>query len=263
MTTITDSTNECSQKCECSIFDNISYFKPGTSSDYLTLIPSDVSSKVLSFQGINYSCSSIDVYVGAKNKYTNPVDGELVVVCKTEGGELLYVCIPISTSGKNTGASILEDIVEDYSKKQLIDFSLLDLISLNTECYTYTAIGDAVVIAFDSGYAIFIEENTTLDSLKKFTKTPSYSLAKISALSEITLNNKGITNGGTTDDIYIDCSPTDNDSNASPILVEKKRSKFSLDGILGSSKDIGIYLVYAFFFIAVLFAVNYLFKLIK
>ena len=300
-------TNYCSSKCSCTIYDNISYFSAGNSSGYLSLTPVDTTSKVLTYQGINYTCANIDILSTSINQYTTTsssaspsiTEGEMMIYFESQGGggNVLIVTIPLSTTGNSFGAAKLQSIIAIASSSlnsttqtyvnSIPEFSLLDFIPLNSPFYTYTTSSPAaIVIAFSTTNAIYIASQTQSQifnlqseeiqsSLDYYVCYTYYivgnAIAGTSPNSnsqgvDMIENSSGISNGGITDDIYIDCSPTDDANpdgeNTTTTTTTASASSTTKPSSVNSSvvfSEMGVYLLYGLGVMLLLFLIHFLF----
>jgi len=207
----------CNYKCAFS-FDYPTSSCTATNYGNTILLSCTDSTSPVIFNKNKYSVWGCYLYSPSLHLYNNvQADAELCIMhTPTEGGEWLYVCIPISTNGSSNNASnTISEIVQSVANgapsqgenvsQGIADFTLNDFIPLK-EFYNYSQNGVDFVV-FGSQNAIYISQ-TDLNSLQKVIKPVTG--VTFSSGPELFLNADGPTKGtgATSDDIYIDCQPT-------------------------------------------------------
>ena len=207
----------CNYKCAMSFDYPVSSCSATNSGNYLTLSYPNSTSPVM-FNKNKYNLAESFIYSPSLHSYNNmQADAEICIAhTPSEGGNQLYICIPISTNGTSNNASnILSEIIQAVSKgapsqggsvsQGINDFTLNDFIPMK-EFYNYSASGRNFV-AFGAQNAIYVSQSN-LTALKKLIQ-PFSGVAFPSGPS-LFLNPDGPTKGAgvTSDNIYIDCQPT-------------------------------------------------------
>ena len=166
------------------------------------------------FNTTKYKVSSCQICCPSVHKYNgNRADAELLIIHQPiSGGKMLFVWIPISLQGINTTATrIISDIIlavsngapsKGQNTNKINEFTL-DSIIPSKPFYNYST-NDTENIVFDINNAIGIQQ-MTFDKLKNVIKPP---INTINAGPELFINVKGPSNVSS-NDIYIDCQPTD------------------------------------------------------
>jgi carbonic anhydrase len=223
----------CNYKCALSFDYPVSSCTATNSGNYVTLSFTDSTSPVM-FNKNKYNLSESFIYSPSLHSYNNmQADAEIcIALTPTEGGNQLYICIPISTNGTSNNASnILSEIIQAVANgapsqggsvsQGINDFTLNDFIPIR-EFYNYTSIdGRTDFIAFGSQNAVYISQSN-LTSLQKVIK-PVDGIAFPSGPS-LFLNPDGPTKGDgiTSDNIYIDCQPTNSSEEETNEVVDLK-----------------------------------------
>jgi hypothetical protein len=211
------------------------------------------------------------LYSPSLQLYNNQqADGELMLLHQpTTGGKSLYVCIPLSLNGNSNSASNkISEIINAVSKgapsqggsvnQGITDFTLNDFIPLK-EFYSYDN-KESHFVAFGSQNAIYISQNN-LNLLKKLIKP--YNGNAFPGGYSLFVNSKGPTKGtpATSNDIYIDCQPTNaSEEETNEVVNIKSETKFDLNNIL--SNPYFLFFLFALIFIILIVGVykgvNYL-----
>ena len=213
----------------------------------------------------NYNVSSISIYSPSLHNYNNTkVDGEVVIRhTPVNGGNPLYVIIPLSTGGLTTTASqVVSRVVNAAGKsapsagkntnKGVGEFTLNKFIPMK-QFYSYTT-NKMNCIVFDSSNAIGINKED-LTIFKKIVKAaPSNPFAVLaSAPTPLFVNTKGPSNSlSGENDIYIDCQPTDQ------VKETVTRNKKSVNDV-GNQET----LMYFAYFVVFMFLIFVLYSMMK
>ena len=198
----------------------------------------------------SYNVSSITLYSPSLHKYNSATaNGEVVIRhSPVNGGNPLYVVIPLSTGGLTTGGSqVVSRVINAASKsapsagkntnKGVGEFSLNSFIPMK-QFYSYTT-SKLDCIVFDISNAIGISTDDLSIFKKIITAAPSNPFTQSTSLF---INTKGPTNSitGGGSDIYIDCQPTDQ------VMGTVTKDKKSIND-LGPQENL-MYLVYVVVF---------------
>ena len=231
------------------------------------------STASVNFNNAKYNIQACYLYSPSLQLYNNQnADGELMIAHQPiSGGKTLYICIPLSTNGLSGSASNkISEIVDAVSKgapsqgestsQGISDFTLNDFIPLK-EFYSYST-SDEDVVSFGMQNSIYISQ-TTLSSLQKII-TPFKGNAFPSGPS-LFLNSKGPIKGtpATSDEIYIDCQPTNSsDEETNEVVDFKNKSATIYDISTFFSNPIFLLFLFAFIFIILIMIIykglNYL-----
>jgi carbonic anhydrase len=220
-----------------------------------------------------YDVTSCYILSPSLHLYNNLVaSGEFIIVhTPSSGGNSLYVCIPISTNGVSSSASnTLSQIimaVDSSAPSQgetvtqgIDDFTLNEFIP-NKPFYSYST--DTMdVIAFGIQTAIFISQ----ENLAIIHQCISSSIGNIfPSDAELFISTKNPTLGSkaTSNEIYIDCQPT-NQSEEQVNTVELKQpityTPISLKGIIKS--PIFIIVISSLLFVVIIVIIQKLISLL-
>ena len=260
----------CTYKCDYSFDYPVSGCTATNNGNYLSLSFTDSTSSV-TFNNTKYSISSCYLYSPSLQLYNNQrADGELMLLHQpTTGGKSLYVCIPLSLNGNSNSASNkISEIINAVSKgapsqggstnQGISDFTLNDFIPLK-EFYSYDN-KNSHFVAFGSQNAVYISQNN-LTLLKKIIKP--YSGNAFPNGYSLFVNSKGPTKGkaATSNDIYIDCQPTNSSEEETNEVVNiKSETRFDLNNIL--SNPYFLFFLFSLIFIILIVSVykgvNYL-----
>jgi len=219
----------CNYKCALS-FDYPVSSCTATNYGNIILLSSTISTSPVTFNKNKYNVAGSYIYSPSLHSYNNmQADAELFIIhSPIEGGKQLIICIPISTNGTSNNASnIIGKIVQAVSNgapsqggsvsQGIEDFTLNDFIPMK-EFYNYST-PTTDFIAFGSQNAIYIS-SSNLASLKKVIK-PVDGVVVPSGPS-LFLNPDGPGNGATSDNIYIDCQPTNSSEEEINEVVDLK-----------------------------------------
>jgi len=221
----------CNYKCAISFDFPVSSCTATNSGNYVTLSFTDSTSPVI-FNKNRYNIAETFIYSPSLHSYNNmPADAEIcIALTPTEGGKQLYACIPISRNGTSNNASnVLSEIIQAVSKgapsqggsvsQGINDFTLNDFIPIK-EFYNYSASGTDFV-AFGLQNSIYISQSN-LTALQKLIQ-PFNGVAFPSGPS-LFLNSDGPNKGAgvTSDNIYIDCQPTNSSEDETNEVVNLK-----------------------------------------
>jgi carbonic anhydrase len=166
------------------------------------------------FNTTKYSVASCQICCPSVHKYNgNRTDAELLIIHRPiNGGKMLFVWIPISLQGINTTATkIISDIIlavsngapsQGQNTNKISEFTL-DNVVPSKPFYNYSTM-DTENIVFDINNAIGIQK-MVFDKLKNVISPPMNS---VNAGPELFINTNGPSNVSS-NDIYIDCQPTD------------------------------------------------------
>ena len=170
----------CNYKCALSFDYPVSSCTATNSGNYVTLSYSNSTSPV-TFNKNKYNLAESFIYSPSLHSYNNmQTDAEICIShTPTEGGNKLYICIPISTNGTSNNASnILSEIIQAVANgapsqggsvsQGINDFTLNDFIPMK-EFYNYST-SNTDFIAFGSQNAIYISQSN-LTSLQKVIKS--------------------------------------------------------------------------------------------
>ena len=212
----------------------------------------------------SYNVSSITLYSPSLHKYNSATaNGEVVIRhSPVNGGNPLYVVIPLSTGGLTTGGSqVVSRVINAASKsapsagkntnKGVGEFSLNSFIPMK-QFYSYTT-SKLDCIVFDISNAIGISTDDLSIFKKIITAAPSNPFTQSTSLF---INTKGPTNSitGGGSDIYIDCQPTDQ------VMGTVTKDKKSIND-LGTQENL-MYLVYVVVFMFLIFILYFTMKYI-
>ena len=193
----------------------------------------------------NYYVSKINIYSPSLHKFNdNYLPAELVIEHAPEnGGDLLYVCIPIVTSTNSSDASnIITDIIQSIATNApaMNESTNLNLSNFNLNyivpkkpffSYTGTAGLTGQVIVFAKNNAIPLN-NTILNKLSKIIKPYPITING----GDLFLNTKGPNSTKLTKQgIYISCQPTGSSKEEINVSYSKKNVDYDLSSILNSS----------------------------
>jgi carbonic anhydrase len=207
----------CNYKCAFGFDYPVSSCSATNSGNSLMMSYTDSTSPVR-FNQTKYSVTSWYIYSPSLHLFNNnKANGEIVIMhTPTAGGSPLVVCIPLSISGTSGQAStIVSEIIDavikgapsqgETTNQGINDFTLNDFIPMKS-FYNYSSDNQDFVV-FGTEGAIFISQ-TDLDSLNTVIK-PVDSIVYPS-VSDLFLNSNGPIKGEgiTSNDIYIDCQPT-------------------------------------------------------
>jgi len=258
----------CNYKCALSFDYPVSSCTATNSGNYLTLSFTNSTSPV-TFNKIKYNLAESFIYSPSLHSFNNmQADAEICIAhTPTEGGNQLYICIPISTNGTSNNASnILSEIIQAVSNgapsqggsvtQGINDFTLNDFIAMK-EFYSYSASG-VDFVAFGAQNAIFISQDN-LNALQKLIK-PFSGVAFPSGPS-LFLNTDGPTKGPgvTSDNIYIDCQPTNaSEEETNEVVNLKANTSYdvgtSFTDIL--SNPIVLMILFAFVFVIIIMLIH-------
>jgi carbonic anhydrase len=252
----------CNYKCALSFDYPVSSCTATNSGNYVTLSYTNSTSPV-TFNKNKYNLAESFIYSPSLHSYNNmQADSELcIALTPTEGGNQLYICIPISTNGTSNNASnILSEIIQALANgapsqggsvsQGINDFTLNDFIPMK-EFYNYSA-GGIDFIAFGAQNAIYISQSN-LTSLQKVIQ-PFSGIAFPSGPS-LFLNPDGPTKGAgvTSDNIYIDCQPTNaSDEETNEVVGLKANANYDVGTTFTDILLNPIFLMFLFAFVFVI-----------
>lgn len=216
------------------------------------------SSPVL-YNSRSYNVSSINIYSPSLHLYNNTVtDGEVVIRhVPVNGGNPLYVIIPLSTTGVTTKATrFISQVILAASKsapsagnntnKGVTNFTLNDFVPMKPFFSYTTSQMDCIVFDLSNAIGISVAD---LNMYKKIITTPPTNPFMVS--TSLFTNPKGPrTMGGS--DIYIDCQPTDQ------VVEEVTKEKTTVDDT--TSDQNVMYILYGLAFILLIVVFYYIFK---
>jgi len=221
----------CNYKCALSFDYPVSSCTATNSGNYVTLSFTDSTSPVI-FNKNKYNLAESFIYSPSLHSYNNmQADAEIFIThTPTEGGNQLYICIPISTNGTSNNAStVLSELIQAMSNgapsqggsvnQGINDFTLNDFIPMK-EFYNYSA-SSADYIVFGAQNAIYISQSN-LSALQKLIQP--FSGVALPSGPSLFLNPDGPTKGAgvTSDNIYIDCQPTNSSEEETNEVVDLK-----------------------------------------
>jgi len=254
----------CTYKCDFSFEYPITSCTATNNGNYLSLSQIESSSSV-TFNNSKCNVSACYLYSPSVQLYNGQnVDGELMIVHQeANGGKTLYVCIPLSTNGTSNAASNkISEIIDAVSKgapaqggsvrQGISDFTLNDFIPMK-EFYNYST-SKIDVIAFSSQNAIYISQKSA-SLLKKLIKP--YSGNAFPAGEKLFVNKTGPIKGksATSNDIYIDCQPTNSSEDETNEVVNiKSETIFDTNNIF--SNPIFMFLLFSLIFIIIIVGIN-------
>ena len=207
----------CTYKCDLKFNYPVKSCTATNAGNYLNISCSDSASPV-TFNNTKYNIAACYLYSPSLQLYNNQqTNGELMLMHNpVAGGKTLYVCIPLATNGTSgNAANTISQIIEAVSKgapsqggsvnQGITDFTLNDFIPLK-EFYSYET-QNAYFVAFGIQNAIYISQKS-LDSLQKLIKP--FGGMPFPSGPKLFVNKKGPIKGDaiTSNDIYIDCQPT-------------------------------------------------------
>jgi carbonic anhydrase len=246
----------CNYKCEFSFDYPISGCTVTNNGNYLMLSFNNLTASV-TFNNSKYNISSCYLYSPSLQLYNNQnANGEIMLLHQpTNGGKNLYVCIPLSVNGNsNNGSNKISEIIDSVSKgapsqggstsQGISEFSLNDFIPMK-EFYSYSN-NNIDVVAFGLQNAISISQNK-LDLLKKIIKP--YSGLAFPSGPKLFSNTKGPTKGkpATSNDIYIDCQPTNSsEDEINEVVNIKSEKRFDINNLLSNQFVVSFLLIFIF-----------------
>jgi carbonic anhydrase len=234
------STKNISGKCDLKCSYSFNY--PSTNliiknNEYMiTLTPENQMPGVV-FNESQYTVSAINIYSPSLHKFNDSKASAEIQIehIPVNGGNNLYVCIPIIKSSDTTNASnIVGSIITQTAKKapgkneslrlNLDDFTLQNVIP-KAGFYNYTGTGDnkGEYIVYGMNNAIPVNERI-LTVLSKIIKPYNINIYGDSLFYNASGPNSTLKQQG----IYISCQPTGSSKESTNILNEKKMST-SLD----------------------------------
>lgn len=217
--------NDCKNKCDLSFKYPISTCIATNKITSIGIKYDNTGNPPVTFNNKKYNVSGSGVY--SDLEIFSPslhlfngayLDGELVITHEPEnGGQTLYICIPVSSSGVIVPASsMLTDIINAVSKNapnawqkttvNLPNFSLQNVVP-NKPFYSFTDTNKNNIVVYGSEYAIGLNSSvvSTLKNLIE-SSTGKYDTGLFVGNSEIYINSSG-PNNIQDDQIYIDCKP--------------------------------------------------------
>jgi carbonic anhydrase len=207
----------CNFKCAFSFNYPVSTCTATNGGNYISLSCPDSTSPV-TFNNTKYQLTGCYIYSPSLHLYNNvQANAEIIIMhSPTGGGQNLLVCIPVSINGTSgTASTTLGQIITTMAtgapsqgesiSQGINDFTLNEFIPMQ-EYYNYTS-NSQDFVAFGLQGAIYISQ-ANLTSLQQII-SPVTTVIFPSA-SELFINYDGPTkgNGVSSDDIYIDCQPT-------------------------------------------------------
>jgi len=259
----------CTYKCDLTFNYPVKSCTATNGGNYLNISCSDSASPV-TFNNTKYNIAACYLYSPSLQLYNNQqANGELMLMHNpASGGKTLYVCIPLATNGTSGNASNkISEIIDAVAKgapsqgnstnQGITDFTLNEFIPLK-EFYSYET-QNAYFVVFGIQNAIYISQKS-LASLQKIIKpfggTPFPSGPKLF------INKKGPIKGNysvTSNDIYIDCQPTNSSEEEKNEVVNiKANTKYDVGSSMSNIlfNPIFLLLLFAFVFIILIVGIN-------
>jgi carbonic anhydrase len=198
----------------------------------------------VTFNNIKYNVGQIMLVSPSAHLFNNTLASAEIIITHipVTGGNKLYVCIPISTSGASTKASqIITEIIiaistgapsqGERTNQGITEFSLNTVVPM-TEFYTYnnnTANLDVIVFGLKDAISISEDTQAKLNAIiQPYTNTLFLSGPLLF------LNPDGPTSGtGGDGEIYIDCNPTGSSDEEVDVTYDnvKPVTKFDLGNL--------------------------------
>jgi len=220
----------------------------------------------VTYNNVKYNVGQIMIISPSAHLFNNtPTSAEIIITHEpVNGGNKLYVCIPISTSGASTKASqIITEIIiavstgapsqGERTNQGISEFSLNTIVPMD-EFYTYNNDNSNLdVIAYGLKNAISISEDTLTKLtaiIQPFTNTLFHSGPLLF------FNPDGPTSGtGGDGEIYIDCNPTGNSEEDVDVTYDnvKPATKFDLGNLF--SNPIFMLILSSIFFVIIILLV--------
>jgi carbonic anhydrase len=260
---------KCTYKCNFAFNYPVSTCTATNNGNYLSLSCNDSASPV-TFGNNKYNVSACYLYSPSLQLYNNQsANAELMIMhYPSAGGKTFYVFIPITTNGTSGNASNkISEIIDAVSKgapsqgnstnQGISDFTLNDFIPMK-EFYNYEN-QNANIVAFGIQNAIYISQKS-LSSLQKLIKP--YNGIPFPSGPKLFLNSKGPTKGLNStgsNDIYIDCQPTNSSEEESNEVVNiKAPTTYDTGKTIYSIifNPIFLLLLFAFVFIILIVGIN-------
>jgi carbonic anhydrase len=255
----------CTYKCNLTFNYPVKSCTATNSGNYLNISCGDSDSSV-KFNNTKYNIAACYLYSPSLQLYNNQqTSGELMLMHNPiAGGKTLYVCIPLATNGTSGNASnIVSEIIDAVAKgapsqggsvnQGINDFTANDFIPLK-EFYSYET-QNAHFVAFGMQNAIYISQKN-LNSLQKIIKP--FGGIPFPSGPKLFVNKKGPIKGDgiTSNDIYIDCQPTDSSEEETNEVVNIKAN---------TNYDVGSSMANIFYnpiFLLILFAIVFIILLV-
>jgi len=217
----------------------------------------------------NYYVSKIILYAPSLHKFDdNLVNAELVIEHSPEiGGDLLYVCIPITSSTNSSDASnmitsVIQNVatnapgVNETTNLNLSSFNLNNIIP-SKPFFSYSGTQGLLgqIIVFGAMNAIPLNSQV-LTSLTKIIKPYPITIGG----GDVFFNSKGPnTSKNTANGIYISCQPTGSSEEDTEVTTNKNPTNFDLNSMLNDPTTFLIIqiIVACVLFIILFFALNF------
>lgn len=198
---------------------------------YLSLTHERSYPAPVKYNDFDFNVDEIRMYSPSLHSYNgNKTDAELIIRHSSINGGLLFVCIPVvKTEQTNNSTAFFEHIISNanlYAKTDDESTVIKQPMNLNifvptTKYYSYNGTlpyppctGDHSFVVFSKNdkNAFTMINTTSLIALKKIILETNFPVKTGDFFVNTEGANDNITNT-TTDDIYIDCSPVDDDGN--------------------------------------------------
>ena len=264
-----DISGVCNLKCSYSY--NYPITTP-TITNYSThLVASYINSTTssVSFNDEPYNIADICIFSPSLHTYNNTLtNGEIVIThAPVNGGNVLFVCIPISETGVTSNATnILSNIVNivsttaptqgESATQGINEFTPNDLIP-KFNFYSYTS-SSYSCICFGLQQAIYIS-SANLQLLQQVIQQDTSTQFPSGPALYSSLNIPKILGGPSGSDIYIDCQPTNSsDEDTNEVVAQKSSSNSDIGLSLSSITSNPIFLLFvsSIIFIIIIFALN-------
>lgn len=255
----------CAYKCDFSFDYPVSNFTATNNGTYLTLSLSDLTSPV-TFNNNKYTVSECYLFSPSVHLYNNKAESAEFIISHnpTTGGKTLNLCIPLSTNGTSGAASNkISEIIKSIAKgapsqgnsasQGISDFTINDFIPMNE--FYYCSTDDSDVLSFGVQSSIYISQDD-LSSLQSLIKPFTGGAQMFPSGSKLFVNKTGPKKGtsATSDDIYIDCKPTNySEELTNEVVATKYDVGLSLSNIM--SNPIFLFFLYSIIFIVIIMLV--------
>lgn len=239
--------NECKNKCDLTFRYSASSCVATNKGTSIGIFYDKTGSPPVTFNTNKYNVSganslyAIELFTPSLHLFNGSyADAELVITHTPEStGEMLYICIPISSTGSTGPAtSMVSEIIKSVSKNapnawqkttvNLPNFSLQHIIP-NKSFYSFTDSNSNNVVVYGIENAIGLDANSikTFKSLIQ-TSTGNYTMSFFMGNPGIYKNSYG-PNNAQDDQIYIDCQPVNESEEQKQIEIQERKPETTYD----------------------------------